>query len=138
MTFCISNNYSCFIKKIILGGSEVEHLSLAQVVILGSWDQVPCQTSCVEPASPSAPSGHIWSQFFHRYSKGNIEYNIREKHLFHRLKIQHILIPGLLLEVSFIIDMIIVFFLPKLFCQLSNSACVDSITLLTGLFWCLV
>ena len=37
-----------------LGGSVVEHLPLAQVVILGSWDQVPHPASCREPASPSA------------------------------------------------------------------------------------
>ena len=36
------------------GGSVVEHLTLAQVVILGSWDQVPHQVSCREPAFPSA------------------------------------------------------------------------------------
>ena len=33
-----------------LGGSVVEHLPLAQVVILGSWDQAPRK----EPVSPSA------------------------------------------------------------------------------------
>ena len=32
----------------------VEHLSLAQVVILGSWDRVPHQAPLREPASPSA------------------------------------------------------------------------------------
>ena len=37
-----------------LGGSAVERLLLAQVVILGSWDRVPHQASCEEPASPSA------------------------------------------------------------------------------------
>ena len=37
-----------------LDGSAVEHLPLAQVVILGSWDQVPHCASCMEPASPSA------------------------------------------------------------------------------------
>ena len=37
-----------------LGGSAVEHLPSAQGVILGSWDQVPHQTPCMEPASPSA------------------------------------------------------------------------------------
>ena len=35
-------------------GSVVEHLSLAQVMILGSWDQAPHQASHREPASPSA------------------------------------------------------------------------------------
>ena len=33
-----------------LGGSVVEHQPLAQVMILGSWGQVPYR----EPASPSA------------------------------------------------------------------------------------
>ena len=37
-----------------LGGSVVEHLPLAQVVILGSWDGVPHQAHHREPASPSA------------------------------------------------------------------------------------
>ena len=37
-----------------LGGSAVEHLSLAQSMIPGSWDQVPHQAPCKEPASPSA------------------------------------------------------------------------------------
>ena len=37
-----------------LGGSVVEHLPLAQVVIPGSWDQVLHQASHREPASPSA------------------------------------------------------------------------------------
>ena len=36
-----------------LGGSVVERLPLAQVVIPGSWDQVP-SGSLWEPASPSA------------------------------------------------------------------------------------
>ena len=31
-----------------------EHLPLAQVVILGSWDRVPHRAPCREPASPSA------------------------------------------------------------------------------------
>ena len=35
-----------------LGGIVVEHLPLAQVVILGSWDQVPHQAPHREPASP--------------------------------------------------------------------------------------
>ena len=37
-----------------LGGSVVEHLPLAQVMILGSWDQVPHQDPHREPASSSA------------------------------------------------------------------------------------
>ena len=36
------------------GGSVVEHLPSAQVVILGSWDQVPHETPHREPSSPSA------------------------------------------------------------------------------------
>ena len=37
-----------------LGGSVVEHLPLAQVVVPGSWDQIPEQAPWREPASPSA------------------------------------------------------------------------------------
>ena len=37
-----------------LGGSVVECLPLALVVIPGSWDRVPYQAPCREPASPSA------------------------------------------------------------------------------------
>ena len=37
-----------------LGGSVVEHLPLAQVMILGSWDRVLHQAPHGEPASPSA------------------------------------------------------------------------------------
>ena len=37
-----------------LGGSVVECLPLAQVVILGSWDRVPYQAPHEEPAYPSA------------------------------------------------------------------------------------
>lgn len=37
-----------------LGGSVIEHLPLAQVVIMGSWDRVPRQASHKEPASPFA------------------------------------------------------------------------------------
>ena len=36
------------------GGSRVEGLSSAQGMILGSWDQVPHRTPCMEPTSPSA------------------------------------------------------------------------------------
>ena len=38
----------------VLSGSVVEHLPLAQVVILGSWDRVPHLAPYREPASPSA------------------------------------------------------------------------------------
>ena len=37
-----------------LGESVVEHLPLAQVVILGTQDPVPRRVPCGEPASPSA------------------------------------------------------------------------------------
>ena len=37
-----------------LGGSVVEHLPSAHVVILGSWNRVPHQAPQGEPASPSA------------------------------------------------------------------------------------
>ena len=37
-----------------LGASAVEHLPLAQGVILESQDRVPHQAPCMEPASPSA------------------------------------------------------------------------------------
>ena len=37
-----------------LGGSVVEHLPLAQVVIPGSWDGVCHQAPHRDPASPSA------------------------------------------------------------------------------------
>ena len=37
-----------------LGGSVVEHLPFVQVMILGSWDQVPIRLLCEKPASPSA------------------------------------------------------------------------------------
>ena len=36
------------------GGSVVEHLPLAQDVILDSWDRVPHRAPCMEPAFPSA------------------------------------------------------------------------------------
>ena len=36
-----------------LGGSEVDHLLSAQVVTLGSWDQVLHQATPGQPASPS-------------------------------------------------------------------------------------
>ena len=36
------------------GGSVVEHLPLAQVMIPGSWDRVPCRAPFEEPASPFA------------------------------------------------------------------------------------
>ena len=37
-----------------LGGPVVEHLPLAQVMIPGSWDRIPHQAPCKEPASASA------------------------------------------------------------------------------------
>ena len=37
-----------------LGGLAVEHLPLAQGMILELWDGVPYWVSCMEPASPSA------------------------------------------------------------------------------------
>ena len=37
-----------------LGGSAVECLPLAQGMVPGSWDQIPHQASCMEPASSSA------------------------------------------------------------------------------------
>ena len=36
------------------GGSAVEHLPSAQVMVLGSWIWVPHRAPCMEPASPSA------------------------------------------------------------------------------------
>ena len=36
-----------------LGDSVVEHLPLAQGMILESWDRVPCRAPYMEPASPS-------------------------------------------------------------------------------------
>ena len=48
----------CVIQKVsVLGhldGSVVEHLPLARVMILGSWDPFLHQTPHREPASPSA------------------------------------------------------------------------------------
>ena len=41
-------------KKAHLDGSVVECLPLAQVMIPGSWDRVPQQAPCKEPAPPSA------------------------------------------------------------------------------------
>ena len=37
-----------------MGGLVVEHLSLAQVMILESWNRAPHQGPSREPASPSA------------------------------------------------------------------------------------
>ena len=50
----------CYVTKLELileghlGGSVVECLALAQGMIPGSWDQVPQQAPCGEPASLSA------------------------------------------------------------------------------------
>ena len=41
-----------------LDGSVVEHLHLAQVAILESWDRVSHQAPCEELASPSACVSH--------------------------------------------------------------------------------
>ena len=40
-------------KKGCLSGSAVKHLPSAQGMILESWNQVPHQTPCMEPASLS-------------------------------------------------------------------------------------
>ena len=47
--------HCCFKPRVqgCLCGSEVEHLPLAQGMILGSWIRVPYQASYREPASPS-------------------------------------------------------------------------------------
>ena len=37
-----------------MGGSALEHLPLAQVMVPGSQNQVPHRAPCMEPASPSA------------------------------------------------------------------------------------
>ena len=56
----LSNIYlatSAFLNLLTLGlldGSMVEHLLLAQGVILETQDRVPHQASFMEPASPSA------------------------------------------------------------------------------------
>ena len=53
----ILNFYPSVIKRIKLGhlgGSVIEHLPLAQVMILRSGDQVLHRAPCREPASPSA------------------------------------------------------------------------------------
>ena len=42
-----------------LGGSVVEPLPSAQVVIQGSWDQVPHQAPHKDPASPFAVSASL-------------------------------------------------------------------------------
>ena len=46
--------FKIYLFKGHLGGSEVEHLPSAQVVILGSWDQVLHQAPRREPISLSA------------------------------------------------------------------------------------
>ena len=47
-----------------LGGSVVEHLPSGQVVILGSWDQVPHPATYGEPDSPSA---YVSASLSHEY-----------------------------------------------------------------------
>ena len=42
------------LKLGLLGGSVVEHLPLAQGVVLETQDRVLHQAPCMEPASPSA------------------------------------------------------------------------------------
>ena len=51
-----SGECDCFDQKQCgsLGGSGVEHLTLAQGMILGSGDRVQHRAPCMEPASPSA------------------------------------------------------------------------------------
>ena len=51
----LSSNLSVKKKQLWehMGGSVVEHMPLAQVMILGSWDQVPHQAPRRDPASPS-------------------------------------------------------------------------------------
>ena len=44
-----------------LSGSVVEHLPLAQGLILESQDRVPHRAPCMEPASPSA---YVSTSFF--------------------------------------------------------------------------
>ena len=48
--------HCCFKPRVqgCLCGSEVEHLPLAQGMILGSQDRVLHWAPCMEPASPSA------------------------------------------------------------------------------------
>ena len=50
---CVSRAFKSHIRG-HLGGSVVEHLPLAQIVIPRSWDPVPHQALRREPASPSA------------------------------------------------------------------------------------
>ena len=45
---------SKYTRKGRLGGSVVEHLTLAQGMIPESWDRVPHWASCMDPASPFA------------------------------------------------------------------------------------
>ena len=41
------------LSAVALGGSVIEHLPLAQVIIPGYWDQDLHQAPCKGPASPS-------------------------------------------------------------------------------------
>ena len=46
-----------------LGGSVIEHLPSAQVMIPGSWDRVPWQAPSGEPASPLPISLPLWVSY---------------------------------------------------------------------------
>ena len=59
MTAIFLLSFNCFkipenTNEGCLGGSAVEHLPSAQVVIPGSWDRVLHEAPCREPTSPSA------------------------------------------------------------------------------------
>ena len=51
--------HKIIVRRGRLGGSAVEHLPLAQSVILDSQDRVPHRASCMEPASP--PSACVFA-----------------------------------------------------------------------------
>ena len=54
MLFLHVNPFKNLERLECLGGSVVEHLPLAQGMILGAWDQVPHQAPRGEPVSLSA------------------------------------------------------------------------------------